>query len=70
MKYLVLLRFRSNLDLYTFQKILYTPNPTHRGLRTQAPDAFELNRPGQLVIGYHWLAFLNQVGKYLKVFKT
>ena len=36
------------------------------GLRPQAPDAFGLNPPGQLVIGYHWLAFLNQVLKQLK----
>ena len=27
----------------------------------QAPDRFGLNPPSQLVIGYHWLAFLNQV---------
>ena len=31
----------------------------------KAPDAFGLNHPSQLVIGYHWLAFLNQVRKYL-----
>ena len=31
----------------------------HRGHRTQAPDAFRLNPPSQLVIEYHWLAFLN-----------
>ena len=27
------------------------------GLSPQAPDAFGLNLPSQLVIGYHWLAF-------------
>ena len=31
-------------------------------LRAQAPDAFGLNTR-QLVIGYHWLSFLNQVLK-------
>ena len=30
---------------------------------TQAQDVFGLNRPSQLVIGHHWLAFLNQVRK-------
>ena len=35
------------------------------GLRTQAPDTFRLNPPSQLIIGYHWLAFLNQVHKNL-----
>ena len=34
------------------------------GLRPQASDAFGLNPPSQLVIGYHWLTFLNQ-GKIL-----
>ena len=34
-----------------------------KGLRPQAPDAFGLNTPNQLVIGYHWLAFLNQARK-------
>ena len=33
------------------------------GLRTQAPDVFGLNLPSQLVIGYHWLAILNQLHK-------
>ena len=32
-----------------------------RELRPQAPNAFGLNRPSQLILGYHWLAFLNQV---------
>ena len=27
----------------------------------QAPDAFGLNPPSQLVLRYHWLAFLNLV---------
>ena len=31
------------------------------GLRSQASDYFGLNLPSQLVIGYHWLASLNQV---------
>ena len=30
------------------------------GLRTQAPDVFELNPPSHLVIGYQWLAFQKQ----------
>ena len=33
----------------------------HRGFRPQVPAAFRLNPPSQLVLGYHWLAFLNQV---------
>ena len=33
----------------------------HRGLRPQAPDGFGLNPSSQLVLRYHWLAFLNQV---------
>ena len=37
--------------------------PVRRGLHSQAPDAFRLNPRRQLVIGYYWLAFLNQVGK-------
>ena len=32
-------------------------------LRLQAPDAYGLNPPNQLVIGIHWLALLNQVRK-------
>ena len=35
----------------------------HRGLRPQALKAFGLNPHSQLVIGYHWLAFLHQVRK-------
>ena len=38
----------------------FTP---HWCLRPQAPDAFRLNPPSQLVIGYRWLGFLNQVRK-------
>ena len=30
---------------------------------TPGTDAFGLNPPSQLVIGYHWLAFPNQVCK-------
>ena len=37
------------------------------GSPAQAPDAFGLNPPSQLVIGNHWLAFLNQVRKNLLV---
>ena len=39
----------------------FIPHIPHWGLRPQAPDAFGLNPPTQLVLGYHWLAFLNQV---------
>ena len=38
----------------------YTP---HWRLHTEAPDTFGLNTPSQLVLGYHWLALLNQVLK-------
>ena len=40
---------------------------THqKGLSSQASsDAFGLHPPSQLVIGYHWLAFLNQFRKNL-----
>ena len=38
-----------------------------RGLRPQATHAFGLNPPNQLVIGYHWLALLNQVRKNLHI---
>ena len=34
-----------------------------RWLRPQAPDTFGLNNSGQLFIGYHWLAFMNQYRK-------
>ena len=39
----------------------FAPHTSHRGLHHQASNAFELNPPSQLVIGHHWLAFLNQV---------
>ena len=39
---------------------------THRELCPQTPGAFGLNPSSELVIGYHWLAFLNQARKYLK----
>ena len=39
----------------------FCPHTPHRGLRFQAPDAFRLSSPSQLVIGYHWLAILNSV---------
>ena len=39
-----------------------------RGLCPQVPDAFGLNPPSQLVIGYyHWLTFLNLVQNSLRV---
>ena len=41
----------------------FDPHIPHRGLHLQAPDAFGLNPPSQLVLGYHWLVFLNQVNK-------
>ena len=37
------------------------PWDPHRGLRPQAQDTFGMNPLCQQVIGYHWLAFLNQV---------
>ena len=39
--------------------------PDAWGHRSQAPNAFGLKPPSQLVIGYHWLAFLSQVKKNL-----
>ena len=33
------------------------------GTPPQAPNAFGLNPPSQLVVGYLWLAFLDQVRK-------
>ena len=36
-----------------------------RGLRPQAPDAFGLNSPSQLVIGYHWLSLLNRENRQI-----
>ena len=44
---------------------LAPPSPPNRGLRPQALDTFGLNHPCKLVIGYHWLSFLNQVRKTL-----
>ena len=44
----------------------YTP---HWGLHSQAPNAFGLNSTNQQ-IGYHWLAFLNQVCKKSLKFQT
>ena len=35
--------------------------PVRGGLAPHTQDAFELDPPIQLVIGYHWLAFLNQI---------
>ena len=31
-----------------------------RGVHFQAPDTIGLNPPGQLIVGYNWLALLNQ----------
>ena len=42
------------------------PSFLWEGFRPQAPDAFGLNPPSQLVLGYHWLAFVNQVHKTFK----
>ena len=41
------------------------PHTRHRGFHHQTPDKFGFNPPSNLVIGYHWLAFLNQVHKIL-----
>ena len=41
------------------------PTPPRRGPCSHAWYAFGLNPPSQLVIGYHWLAFLNLVHKNL-----
>ena len=43
----------------------FTLHIPHWGLRFQASNNFGLNPTSQLVIGYHWLAFLNQVRKNL-----
>ena len=40
---------------------VFSPHNPHRGPCCQAPAAFGLNPPSQLVIGYHWLTLLNQV---------
>ena len=37
------------------------PPPGNRHPKAQALDAFELNLNSQLVIGYHWLAFMYKV---------
>ena len=39
------------------------PKPNSLWVPTPGPDAFRLNSSSQLVIGYHWFAFLNQVPK-------
>ena len=44
----------------------FIPHTNHRGLRPQTPAAFGLYPPNQLIIRYHWLAFLNQVCKNSK----
>ena len=36
------------------------------GLHPQTPNPFGWNHPSQLVIGYHWLVFLNQVCKNMR----
>ena len=35
--------------------------PVHGELHPQAPHYFGMISPSQLVIGYHWFAFLTQV---------
>ena len=40
------------------------------GLRPQGPNAFGLNTSSQLVIGYHWLVFLNLSRKNIQVSET
>ena len=47
---------------YANMVFLYVLRPTIIG-RAQISNAFGLNPPSQLVIGYHWLTFLNQVRK-------
>ena len=42
------------------------PTPSPEAL-PPGPDAFVLNPTSQLDIGYHWLAYLNQVCKNLQV---
>ena len=37
------------------------PHTPYQWLLPQAPDCSALNPRSQLVIGYHWLAFLNSV---------
>ena len=39
-----------------------------KNIRPQASAVFGLHPPSQLVIGYHWLAFLSQVRKCSKNF--
>ena len=41
--------------------LLGLPIPGSWGLRHHAPDAFTLNPPSYPVIGYHWLASMNEV---------
>ena len=41
----------------------FAPHTPRRRLLPPAPDAFGLDPPSQLVLEYHWLAFLNQVHK-------
>ena len=36
----------------------------HPGLHRQAPNTFGLNPSSHLTLGYHWLAFLNQVLRF------
>ena len=42
----------------------------HRVLRSQVLYRFGLNPPSQLIIGYHWLAFLDQVRRWNGVDET
>ena len=47
------------------KNVLEGPAPlnrtVHRGLCPHTLGAFGLNLPSQVVIGYHWLEFLNQI---------
>ena len=59
-------------DLNIGEKKLCQGDPTPEtsqfvgGFAPHTPDAFGINPPSQLVIAYHWLAFLNQVLKQSK----
>ena len=58
---------KSEIIIYFFSNI---SNICGRGTLPQASDTFGLNPTSQLVIGYHWLAFLNQIRTNLQVPET
>lgn len=65
-------RWKKNVGNFSFFKIGAKDNWEKKfnffvllGLHPLAPDVFGLNARSQLVIGYQWLAFLNQVLKNL-----